>query len=318
MKSFNIDQEINLMLTSLETSQEISEKRVQLRCSSLPWCGLHSFFFEEGYKSNFASDFYTSIGTAVHESMQKWMAKDFNYSSDIYATWVCESCREEHVDCYHPKTCRKCKSEKLKYKEIEINYKSLSGHVDLIRRINDEGHCIVIDFKTTDLFKDLKSKGFNWNKDFQFSKKYLIQIRTYCALLRKIKGLDIRGWCLLFVDRSAPPSSKTKPKIVYEKWTPKLNKEYMGYVDALEENWQTYQELEKAIKDEDREEALGLIKELIVNRPCYSPEDYNDWMSAKFFNPVKDGCPAAKVCTKKSNKDILKFLLAKLESKANE
>lgn len=314
MKPLNIDLEVGQMLTSLETTVELSPKRVELRCSSLPWCGLYSFFFEEDYKSSFASDFYTSIGTAVHESIQKWIAKDYSYSRDIYANWVCQECKSEYEE-FHPKICSKCKSKNLNYKEISLSYKSLSGHVDLIRRVNDEGHCIVIDFKTTDLFKDLKNKGFNWNKDFQFSKKYLIQIRIYCALLRKLKGLDIRGWSLVFVDRASPPSSKNKPKIVYEKWTPKLNKEYMGYIDALEENWKSYKNLEKAIKEEDREEALDLIKELISNRPCYSKEDYDDWMSAKFFNPSKEGCPAAKICTKKPNKDILKFLLGKLEEK---
>lgn len=317
------DSELNAMLTSLKKAEITYPKIPQLRCSSLPWCGLHSFVHDTHRTDSYRSDFYTSIGTAIHETLQKWLAIDLEYAKDVYAKWVCSDpkCKKDHGECWHPGQCQKCGNTKLLYHECEITYKSLSGHTDLIRRINNKDHAILIDFKSTDLFKDLKKEGFrNWTKTFEVNKRYPIQIRSYCSLLRKTKKLDIRGWMLVFVDRSTPPTEdKAKPKIVTQKWTPSLQKEYMGYIDETNSNWTSFQELTAAIEGNDREAARDSLKDLIVNRPCQSKADYENWMTAAFFEHDKDKkrqkCPSLKYCSKANNKEIYKHILSCVEEK---
>ena len=317
------DKELNLMITSLEKSKVTYPKVHQLRCSSLPWCGLHSFVHDTDRTDSYTSDFYTSIGTAIHETIQKWLAIDLEYARDVYAHWVCSDpkCKHDHGECWHPGECSACKSTKLTYNECTITYRSLTGHTDLIRRINNKNHAVLIDFKSTDLFKDVKQKGFrSWTTNFEVNKRYPIQIRSYCALLRKTKKLDIRGWMLTFIDRATPPNKPNgKPKIVSEKWTPSLQKEFMNYLDSTNENWKTFEKLQIAISEGDKGEASDCLKSLIVNRPCQSRDDYDSWMTAAFFDKDKDKtkrqCPSLKFCSKAKKGAIYSHMLDCIEKK---
>lgn len=315
----DIDNEINTLTTILQEGSFDEDYEYNLRCSSLPWCGLHELKYGGKRKNSFKMDFYTSIGTAVHETIQKWISLHPNYAKDVYAKWVCEECKYDHGECWFPVKCSKCNSKKFEYHEVEIKFGSLTGHVDLIRRV--KGNKVVIyDFKTKTLNKEDKFKKINWSKsddEISYNPKYKIQIETYCYLIRKIKKLDVRGWCLIFVDRADPISDLNRPKTVFREWTPKLHTKYKNRVQLFKDQYEIYSDLKEAIENEDTESARDFLKELIDLRPCKTVKDHDNLMAVNFAYERTKMCPSLRTCTCLKDTVIYKSVLKALADKGN-
>lgn len=195
-------------------------RRPEYRPSSFPSCsvlvyaklikGLSRGYFEEDRQAS--SDYFTSVGTVAHEVIQFHMG----YTGHVFGDWKCKNyggCSKgaagldiynKHGELIRPGklTLKNCKNNicpecgsGMEYIEKEIKFRGLKGHIDGIIELPDGGYWI-IDYKTCTKHK-LKSGKLP-------VKGHLKQLPTYCYVLKKKYGLDIKGFSLLYLSRDNP------------------------------------------------------------------------------------------------------------------
>jgi hypothetical protein len=84
----------------------------------------------------------------------------------------------------------------MQFREVEINYKGIMGHIDGIFR-DRYGNYWIIDYKTTSVRGaplKLKKPGVD----------YVEQVETYALLMQLQYGIKIKGVMLVFVRRDNP------------------------------------------------------------------------------------------------------------------
>ena len=161
--------------------EQAEGREVYLRPSMFPACSLRLLDSVLQHKLGttsdwtYASHFFTGVGTQVHETIEHWCGQT---DSRMWGNWHCDSCGH---DWYHTDDteCPKCKSHGT-YREIEIEYLGVKGHIDAIL-LSDKG-VIVGDYKTSTL---------NKIQNAQFSKyniAYALQIGSYAYMLSKVWG----------------------------------------------------------------------------------------------------------------------------------
>lgn len=132
--------------------------------------------------------FYTSIGTAVHSTVQKYLAPSGAFLADYY----CHECSTLYKFTHKPECC----DFPTEYRELEVSYKGVVGHIDGIFRTKD-GKYWIIDYKTTSLkgvIKKLEDPG----------KTYQAQIIAYAVLLLLQYKIKVEGVALIFIPRDTP------------------------------------------------------------------------------------------------------------------
>lgn len=132
--------------------------------------------------------FYTSVGTAVHDVVQTYLAP----SGKFLATWKCRHCGKiREVSMKH-----ECCEFQMEYREISINHKGVVGHIDAVFK-DRKGRYWILDFKTTSVkgvATKIKSPG----------RVYIEQIETYALYLWLQHGIKVEGVMLMFIKRDNP------------------------------------------------------------------------------------------------------------------
>lgn len=295
-----IENFIDSALVDLGKLTAPSTRKQEFRCSSLPFCPIRSAFLDSSEES-FRKSFYVEIGTVVHKVVQIWLARGMA-ANDMYGIWkrVSDGC-ETKIPMLRPKAVKLLGTEDIVYEEVTIKWRNLSGHVDLITHIGNNEY-VVWDFKTTDIASKRRFAG--WQKTFKTSPNYFIQIRSYAALLRKLFGINIVAWGLIIVDRDKPIESTKDYHKIIKPWKIHNHKKQMRLLNSANDNYLLFDEFRQimARSKEYNPEAVKLLKEMIINRPCIDDESYNEWMDYAFY---KGECEFKEACLK-SNKAVLR------------
>lgn len=291
------------MLETLDVPKVQGHKRIELRASGLPYCEIRKFLFNPS-PENYAKDFYTSTGTAIHEALQQWAPRG-DYKSYIFGNWRCTGCGAVKKMCITPRRkCVECvdlplqpkhlgKTHYWKYEEIDFKYKSLSGHIDMVLRISrNPDRYIVIDFKTTDM--DKKRESRYWDPMQPSSKSYILQIRTYCTILEKLFGLNIVGWHVISINRSAPIKTAKDYHLLSGEWNEGDSDKFIKYLERDIRGYKNLQHLLKRINKGDKTEASAALETMANDRPCSDLKSYKRWMDKAFFG--KEKCEMLDAC----------------------
>ena len=255
-----------------------------LRPSTFPICSiilLDSLLYEREW--SFMADMYTSMGTAIHETIQAWCSKS---NMKIWGNWFCPICRERKTYT-HKSFCKKCEDDMI-YIEIEVEYLGVKGHIDLIVLDGEKGFIIV----------DVKSCGdytINQPTYAKLSLNYVLQLSTYAYMIEKIYGdlLEkkyghrVGGCSLLFVNRKKPSNIR---EFYWDRETVlKLGQK------TIHKNIISFN---KGMKAYD----TGDLNTAVNNRLCHNKQHYEEEVQSFFFG----GCYLADVCIKGKKKDLKK------------
>lgn len=261
--------------------------RGEYRASSMPICGHYLELMagkEEVVKGQ--KDFYTGIGTVIHELLQDRFPLTRNGGA-VFGNWQCENgnCKHFHVECVYPKTCVQCGSSKLRYKEVELTYRGVIGmHVDLLIKLRN-GNFWLNDWKTCGPFALEKPEylGLPYPKN-------VAQVGTYFVALREEKGIVVEHAFLDYTLRGEPEDDPKKPKNrpYGFKVTPELYRDRKQQLDRIVEEKRAFERFKAS-------RTLANLQAFDKLRPCHKPSDYKDrvyGMEAHF--QYKDaGCPFA-------------------------
>lgn len=165
---------------------------LSLRASQMPFCAVQ-FFCNHALRGlyrelDMAGGFYTSVGTTVHNVMQRYLPQSGRYLADYY----CKECDTWHRQSYKVECC----DFPTDYHEIEIDYKGIKGHIDAIYR-DKRGLLWILDFKTTSV---AGAPGKKKNPGIT----YIEQIEIYAVLVELQYGLKIEGIMDAFILRDNP------------------------------------------------------------------------------------------------------------------
>ncbi len=190
-------------------SKRDPSRLLNLRCSQLPFCP-HNFVVDVAINPfhqslGLASLYYVSVGTTVHEVMQRALPQ---FSDRIVGNWLCRECGT--IEQFT--TQQECCGFPMQYEEVSIDYKGIQGHVDCLFKVGDGYY--VVDFKTC-------SMSNRHQKEKDPGEAYKEQLFSYAWLLNKQHKLKILGVMNLFVPRDNPAD----PVMWSEKITPAIQKE---------------------------------------------------------------------------------------------
>lgn len=302
------------MLANLQTLKKKSNRPIELRSSGLPFCPIKSFLLNENFET-YSKSHYVSTGTAIHETLQYWLPLG-DFKQHIFGDWECSYCgRKKKMQLYPDAVC-KCRSNSAEwiYKEVELKYKKLTAHVDLILQVNltkPPFRFVVVDFKSTDM--ERKRSKVTWDPLQPSSRNYIIQVRTYSTLLNLLHGMNIVGWLLPSINRAAPITDTLGYSLLSGDWNKKMSLRWMKYLDTANYDFTVLQRLMRHIKEGNSAEANDWLVEMVKTRPCHSEDDYRKWMHYAFYG--KDVCPMKAICCKGKNKPVLAHVRELLRQK---
>lgn len=296
-------------LNNLKTP--VPPKLAELRASGLPFCPIKSFLFNSRAES-YSMDHYVTTGHAIHSTLQKWLPMG-DYSRHVWGNWECTQCNHLFKHQLKPALCRKCSQDNLKYREVDLKYKNLTLHIDMILQVdlgNKENGFVVVDFKTTDM--ERKRSNFRWDPNKPSSSNYIVQIRTYCTMLEHLLGLKIVGWLLPSVNRASPIKSSNDYSILSSgEWSTGKTKRWLKFLDAANDSYMDYLSLMKLIGKKDKPAINKALKTMIRYRPCHSVEDYDRWMSFAYYG--KDKCPLKEICCHQSDSSVREAIISEVK-----
>jgi hypothetical protein len=283
---------ISKILRSVTEEVEVEEYVQKLRVSSLPICGLVDAVArleKPGREIPYSMDFYTSIGTAVHETIQQRMTRSKKYGKIVYGRF---ECRESEGGCgYTSKIrlrpasliCPKCQSARLFYKEIAFDIHGVSGHLDMLT-LDAHGNFVAWEFKTTNEYS-INNPGM-----YLPYKKHHMQIQTYCMMLWKLYGIKVKMYTICYISRNKArdtnnPFSLDQFVTFAFKMTPAIRAMRLAEIVKIEAQ-------DVAIKKLFAKPTAKNLKTLEDLRPCKSKADYHNddtGMTHAFFG--KKTCP---------------------------
>jgi hypothetical protein len=269
-----------------------TNKEPYIRPSMAPACSIKMFMkickgLADGgrweVEENFMMDYYTSVGTTTHEVFQKW----FGYTGKLLGDWSC-TCRgtkkikkilgRQEYEIEVPKVisrmtfnsmCPKC-GKQMKYEELEIDVKGLTGHVDgVLEFIVNKKKChIVIDYKGTTAEKIKNYKPGNPYTVFP-DPKHTKQIGLYAYALNNYYGLNVIGHALLYTSRDTPiPKNKICAHFLTEEEWEKAEEIFKGQLKQI-------RVLNKTLED-------GRIERLMRNKLCPDYKYYSKNVKSRF------------------------------------
>lgn len=192
----SVAQELNVLYSTMLDQWEGEKGDISriksLRPSQLPFCPVSFFVRVANHGAIRSMDmrgyFYTSIGTAVHEVLQRFMGQH----GRLLADWKCKQCGKWNRLSHEHECC----DFQMEYHEVGINYKGVIGHIDAIYRDHNKDYWI-LDFKTTSL---ASAK----TKTKRPSKAYIEQVETYALFMWLQYKIRVKGVILMFVKRDKP------------------------------------------------------------------------------------------------------------------
>ena len=209
-----------------------------LRPSQLPFCpvGFYVSHATQGMVStlNMLGAYYTSVGTTVHEVVQKYISPSGRFLAD----WQCRQCGKRH----RLTTKSECCDFTMDYHEVQINHKGVVGHIDAIFQ-DAQGRYWILDFKTC----TVSGSGY---KQKSPGATYREQVETYAYMLYKQYGIKVEGVMLMFIPRDDP----TKPTV----WVKLVDAKDFKRIGA---RIKAYKQMHKeALNAETLSEALALAE----------------------------------------------------------
>jgi len=322
-----LEQLIDTFMLSVGEAKKPSTRTPEFRISSMPYCPIRRLLFNKPGNDSFSMNFYTSIGTAVHETIQSWATISEEAREKIFSCWKIKETGEVVGPCFYKDIPKKYSNYTIEYEEITIKYRGLSGHVDLVLEILPNKY-MLIDFKTTNLTRNKLREPYTWRNKYPASTSSIIQISSYSSLLTKEFGLNIIGWCLIYVDRGDVISHNDSYHKVMKPWNKKKTKKFMKYIDQACDNNKRFIKLNKLLDKSDRysSKADSLLKEIVKNRPCVDETTYDEFMGKGFYRGpqtaesrkqdlsrgIKNGDCVLKPFCLKSNKSCLNAIHRKL------
>ena len=168
-----------------------------LRPSQMPFCPV-GFFVQHATQGmvstlDMLGSFYTSVGTTVHEVVQRHLSPTGKFLAD----WKCPICNRWR----RMSTKSECCDFTMDYHEIQISHKGVVGHIDAVFK-DRKGRYWILDFKTCTL------SGSEY-KHKSPGPAYIEQVETYALMLYLQYGIKVEGVMLMFIPRDDP----TKPKV---------------------------------------------------------------------------------------------------------
>jgi hypothetical protein len=260
---------LNLVLKNKRINTDYSEPTA--RFSKLPMCGLlHTLDILDDSKKyiDYSTDFFTEIGTVVHSIMQRHFPLTKNVSQYVFGNWKCKNCNHLLKLCTTPKCCPKCFLKAMSYSEIEINFKGVFGHIDLILFI--DGKYYLIDFKTTSEY------NISHPKRYIPYPKHLIQVESYVVGMKEVYDIKIKDFFLIYISRSTTDLeiqnfiNSSRPFVI-KHFQMNLRK-YSNRLQRLDEIARVNKISQRLLRNPTKEN----LKLLQDSRPCMSLEDYND------------------------------------------
>lgn len=268
----------------------------ELRPSSFPQCSVKVWM--QKYRGEtlghhigerkFSMDYFTGVGTAVHEISQLFMG----LTGVQFGHWKCLN-----VKCKHGKAacdikaadgtmikegkltrkfttnniCPRCKLPMF-YIELEVTYKGLKGHIDGVWKIPKKlgGGYWVVDYKTTGMKK--VEKG---SEKFP-EKKHLSQLPVYAYILKKKYKMDIKGFSLIYMPRDNPFCFYEYNQPWSDKWDRHSRK-------VIKQNVQRYKAVMSDLENDTFEES-------IYHKPCSCEREYRKTMHGYEDCPMLDVC----------------------------
>lgn len=306
-----VEEDISRLLVDASKLELPSSRKQEFRCSSLPFCPIRTFLGLSKGEDSYRMDHYTISGTALHELMQKWLPRTLQGSRRSFGAWKCEDCTLHIEPCLKPRECPKCKGRRLKYEEVLISFKGLSGHVDYLYEWS-KGQFVIIDFKSTSLMYTRNKYPNSWREQYPPSRKYIVQIKSYACLLREQYGLNITAVMLVFIDRSRPIESEKDFHIVTSDWNEVKHDKLMKKLNRAIEHNNLLLRLQRRVEasEEFSEQALNTLTKMVNDRPCKSENSWKAWMRYGFWGNRE--CEMLKSCCS-SDKQAMKAVLKKIE-----
>lgn len=274
-------------------------REVYLRPSMLPVCSvsllqaLYDQALGVASEWDYGSDFFTGVGTQVHETIERWCSRS---GYKLWGNWKCPECEHEweySSEC----DCPKCGTP-AHYHEITIEHLGFKGHIDCIL-LTPTG-VLIGDYKTS----TLRKIGKTHFKEFNVA--YALQIMVYTYMMDKVWGeyfrkhykLDIRGCSLLFISRDNPFRNK-EFHWQYNKRLKALARSVM-YTGNLQ-----FRAALRAFENGD-------ITTTVKRKCCKSRLDYMNRIG-RFY--VYEPCPMLDVCFNRGDKNSLKKHFSRLMRK---
>lgn len=322
-----IEQMIDGFMLAVGEAKKPSTRQAEFRISGFPYCPIRRLLFNKPSNESFSMEFYTSIGTAIHETIQKWATESEEARGRIFSCWKIKETEEVIGPCFYKDIPKKYSNYTIEYEEITIKYRGLSGHVDLVLEILPNKF-IIIDFKSTNLTRNKLRKPYTWRDKYPASKSSIIQISSYSSLLTQEFGLNIIGWCLIYVDRGDVISNKDSYHKVLKPWNKKKTRNFMKFVDQACDNNKRLTKLNSIITKSDgySSKAEDLLNKIVKNRPCVDEHTYDSFMGLGFYKGpqtaeskkqdlergIKEGDCVLKPFCLKSSKSCLKAVHRRL------
>lgn len=197
---------------------EISNRPPSIRPSSVPFCPKmfifqYIEFIDGGGSWDFFGDFYTGIGTVIHNIIQKWLP--IQNPGYIMGNWKCR-CGNTVKNRVGPVKCKKCKIF-MEYQEIVVKFPDakITGHIDgLIINYQGEENInkIIRDFSRERIpawILELKSTGMYAAKNIKVARhNHDCQATIYTQAMKKVFekkfNLEIKGYIIKYIARDHP------------------------------------------------------------------------------------------------------------------
>jgi ribosomal protein L21E len=145
----------------------------------------------------------------------------------------------------------------MHYVEIELKYKQISGHTDGIYLSKSKKYYL-IDYKGSSTRHIDNHQKF---KNVFPHHNNVIQIKSYCALVEHLLGINIDGWILIYTARDNPKYSKV---IVGEEISKETKRKILRQIDKYDKQYTLVTNC-KTWYD---------VKELVDCKPCKTSEIY--------------------------------------------
>lgn len=231
------------------------------RPSGFPYCPLvhlHKDATKDLKTTTLNSSFYLSVGTAVHETLQRFLG----LTGYVWGNYGCPKCKKFHVstDPFCPYCAAKGKGKiECQYHELEHEYGNIVAHIDGLVDLGPLG-LWVIDYKTIAKMK-LVHPPTAEHMTLPYMKNQH-QCAAYVPVIEQLMQRPIAGFALIYVSRDTPDSRR-----VYAVPMPKRKKKL-----AIGRLNQYSQEADVAHSYIKRRDPI-ILKQLIDNRCCKSTAD---------------------------------------------
>lgn len=283
-----------IMDSTILMSKNTPHRVLSLRPSQMPFCPVE-FFISHGNKGlyrelDLAGAFYTSVGTIVHEVMQRYLGQSGRFLADYH----CRECGKWYRQSYQYECC----GFPTQYHEVEIDYKGVKGHIDAIFR-DKKGRFWILDFKTTSIASAVSKKR-------NPGVVYVEQIETYAVLVELQHGIKIEGIMDAFILRDNP---RKDPAV----WARLLTNDVRRKVKA---RLSAYKKMHRAALDASTlKEALALRSfGRCANPDCSACKKPDDILKTRIKHAYKMGKAAGHIPVREmAERELAR--LARLENK---